>query len=71
MLALAAVILSTTVVYAAHLDQLPAAGAESASASGSSGGNLREYAAAGWAMLAVGLLAVIAGRRIRLKRRQA
>lgn len=59
------------IVCAAHLDQLPAADAESAAASGSSGRKPLAYAAAGLAMLAVGLLTVIAGRRVRLRRRQA
>jgi hypothetical protein len=59
------------IVCAAHLDQLPASGAESAAASGSSGSNLLAYAAGGLAILAIGLLTVIAGRRIRPRRRQA
>jgi uncharacterized repeat protein (TIGR01451 family) len=67
---------SRPTVCAAHLDRLPAATAESAagsgsSGSGSSGSKLRAYAAAGLAVLAAGLLTVIAGRRIRLRRRQA
>jgi uncharacterized repeat protein (TIGR01451 family) len=56
---------SRPIVCASHLDRLPAA------AAGSSRGNLTAYAAAGLAVLAVGLLTVIAGRRIRLRRRQA
>jgi uncharacterized repeat protein (TIGR01451 family) len=63
---------SRPTVCAAHLDQLPAAAvAAPAAGSGSSRSNLTEYAAAGLAVLAAGLLTVIAGRRIRLRRRQA
>ena len=62
---------SRPIVCAAHLDRLPAAAAESAAGSGSSGRKLLAYAAAGLAVLAAGLLTVIAGRRIRLRRRQA
>ena len=62
---------SRPIVCAAHLDRLPAAAAESAAGSGSSGSKLLAYAAAGLAVLAAGLLTVIAGRRIRLRRRQA
>ena len=59
------------IVCAAHLDRLPAATADSAAGSGSSGSKLLPYAAAGLALLAAGLLTVIARRRIRLRRRQA
>ena len=64
---------SRPAVCAAHLDRLPAAAiaAESAAGSGSSRSNLTVYAAAGLAVLVAGLLTVIAGRRIRLRRRQA
>ena len=64
---------SRPIVCAAHLDHLPAtaAAAESAAGSGSSRRNLTAYAAAGLAVLVVGLLTVIAGRRLRLRRRQA
>jgi uncharacterized repeat protein (TIGR01451 family) len=63
---------SRPTVCAAHLDQLPAAAvAGPAAGSGSSRSNLTVYAAAGLAVLAAGLLTVIAGRRIRLRRRQA
>lgn len=63
---------SRPTVCAAHLDQLPAAAvAAPAAGSGSSRSNLTVYAAAGLAVLAAGLLTVIAGRRIRLRRRQA
>jgi uncharacterized repeat protein (TIGR01451 family) len=66
---------SRPVVCAAHLDRLPAAAgsaaAEPAAGAGSSRGNLTVYAAAGLAVLAAGLVTVIAGRRIRLRRRKA
>ena len=62
---------SRPIVCAAHLDRLPAAAADSVAGSGSSGSKLLAYAAAGLALLTVGLLTVIAGRRIRLRRRQA
>jgi uncharacterized repeat protein (TIGR01451 family) len=62
---------SRPIVCAAHLDRLPAAPAESAAGSGSSGSKLPAYAAAGLAVLAAGLLTVIAVQRIRLRRRQA
>jgi uncharacterized repeat protein (TIGR01451 family) len=64
---------SRPIVCASHLDRLPAAAAaaEPAAGSGSSRSNLTAYAAAGLAVLAAGLLTVIAGRRIRLRRRQA
>jgi uncharacterized repeat protein (TIGR01451 family) len=59
------------IVCAAHLDQLPAAAAESAARSGSSSGNLPVYAVGGLAVLAAGLLTAIASRRMRPKRRPA
>ena len=62
---------SRPIICAAHLDRLPAATAESAAGSGSSGSKLLVYAAAALAVLAAGLLTVIAGRRVRLRRRQA
>lgn len=64
---------SRPIVCAAHLDQLPAAtaAAEAATRSGPSSSNLTVYAAGGLAVLVAGLLTVIAGRRIRLRRRQA
>jgi uncharacterized repeat protein (TIGR01451 family) len=68
---------SRPVICAAHLDRLPAAAAAAAAAaepaagSGSSRSNLVVYAGAGLAVLAAGLLTVIAGRRIRMRRRQA
>jgi uncharacterized repeat protein (TIGR01451 family) len=58
-------------VCAAHLDQLPAAAAQSAARPGSSNSHLPVYAAGGLAVLAAGLLTAIAGRRMRPKRRQA
>jgi len=64
---------SRPLVCAAHLDQLPAAAAAAgpAAGSGSSRGNLLAYAGGGLAVLTAGLLTVIVGRRIRLRRRQA
>ncbi len=63
---------SRPVICASHLDRLPAAAAAAAGpAAGSSRSNLITYAAAGLAVLVAGLLTVIAGRRIRLRRRQA
>jgi uncharacterized repeat protein (TIGR01451 family) len=64
------------IVCAAHLDQLPAAAAGPATesgpaAAGSSGSKLLAYAGGGLAVLVAGLLTVIAGRRIRLRRPQA
>jgi uncharacterized repeat protein (TIGR01451 family) len=59
------------VVCAAHLDRLPAAAAGPAPGSGSLSSSLPAYTAAGLATLAAGLLTVIAGRRIRIRRRQA
>ena len=63
------------IVCAAHLDRLPAAAAEPATESGwrrrSSGSKLLAYAGGGLAVLVAGLLTVIAGRRIRLRRPQA
>jgi uncharacterized repeat protein (TIGR01451 family) len=61
---------SRPVVCAAHLDRLPAAATKPAAAgSGSSGSRLLAYAGGGLAVLVAGLLAVIAGRRLRLRRR--
>jgi uncharacterized repeat protein (TIGR01451 family) len=63
---------SRPVVCAAHLDRLPAAAAAaSASRSGRVGGNLLTYAAGGLAVLALGLVAVIVGRRRGRPRRQS
>ena len=59
------------IVCAAHLDELPAAAAASVSAGSSSGSKLLVYAGAGLAVLVAGLLTVIVGRRLRLRRRQA
>jgi hypothetical protein len=56
---------------AAHLDQLPAAAAEPAGRSGSSGSKLTVYAAGGLAVLTAGLLTAIAHRRTRMGRRPA
>jgi uncharacterized repeat protein (TIGR01451 family) len=59
-------------VCAAHLDRLPAAAAAPASRSGHSIGNGPTYAAAGVAVLALGLLtAIVARRRSRLRRQPA
>jgi uncharacterized repeat protein (TIGR01451 family) len=54
---------SRPVVCAAHLDRLPAAAAQAASASGRSDSGLLTYTAAGLAVLALGLLSAIAVRR--------
>jgi len=62
---------SQPIVCAAHLDRLPAATAQPTAGSGTSGGNPLVYVAAGLAGVAVGLLAVLARRRVRLRRRQA
>ena len=61
---------SPPVVCAAHLDQLPAAAAEPGAGAASSRSNLTVYGAAGLTVL-VAVLTVIAGRRLRLRRRQA
>jgi uncharacterized repeat protein (TIGR01451 family) len=61
---------SRPLVCAAHLDQLPAAAAaDSAARSGSSSGNATTYITGGLIVFAAGLLTVIAGRRLRLRRR--
>jgi uncharacterized repeat protein (TIGR01451 family) len=61
---------SRPLVCAAHLDDLPAAAAAgSAARSGSPGGNLTTYLTGGLTVFAAGLLTVIAGRRLRLRRR--
>jgi uncharacterized repeat protein (TIGR01451 family) len=62
---------SRPLVCAAHLDQLPAAAAaaEPATRSGSSSRSLMTYVTGGLIVFAAGLLTVIAGRRLRLKRR--
>ena len=62
---------SRPIVCAAHLDRLPAAAADSVAGSGSSGSKLLPYAVAGLAVLVAGVLTVIAGLRVRLRRRQA
>lgn len=56
---------SRPIVCAAHLDRLPAAAAGSAPRAS---GSVLPYAAAGAAALAAGVLVVIAGRRVRLRR---
>ena len=61
---------SRPIVCAAHLDRLPAAATLSARrASGSSGIPPLGYAGAALGVLALGVLAVLAGRRVRLRRR--
>jgi uncharacterized repeat protein (TIGR01451 family) len=64
---------SRPIVCAAHLDQLPAAAAaaDSVARSGSSSHDLPVYAIGGLVVLTAGLLTAIAGRRLRMRRRQA
>jgi uncharacterized repeat protein (TIGR01451 family) len=59
---------SRPIVCASHLDRLPVAAAAPATRAG---GFLLPYAAAGLGALAVGVLAVIAGQRVRLRRLRA
>jgi uncharacterized repeat protein (TIGR01451 family) len=61
---------SRPVVCAAHLDRLPAA-AKPSSRSANSGADVQRYTAAGLAVLALGLLTIVARRRSRVRRQLA
>jgi uncharacterized repeat protein (TIGR01451 family) len=62
---------SRPIVCAAHLDRLPAAAVKPTARAGHSVGNVLTYTAAGLAVLALGLVAVVARRRGRLRRQPA
>jgi uncharacterized repeat protein (TIGR01451 family) len=62
---------SRPVVCAAHLDRLPAAAAQETSGSGAIGSKVPAYTATGLTVLALGMLAAFAARRLTRSRRRA